>query len=335
MDRKQNVTVSEDGIEVIDTKGYSDDVDVLFKDVPKIAKSLLKSAKSVFSGIEKMLYTAPEFIQTIKELVPSSRLEAILSDDQKKKIAEGALKLMTKKDGTLMANLINPETKKIVSTIPLEYVEHAPELSEAISNFSSQMQMAQIAEGIEQIQIAIEEVRQGQENDRLAIAYSCQQKLIQAMEIHDAQIKTMALLRIASDAEDGRNMLMLSQKENVKFIKEQPESFWGKLTSGAKPEKIEGRMNEIRESLGMINMVSLVEAMAYQEMGEYEAAKHSLGYYAEFLLETYLSQKGLVERLDLIDKSPENYWSKTLPVIHERIQALPSIDIKMIEKAGV
>ena len=43
-------------------------------------------------------------------------LQAMLTDEQKQQITKGALKLMTKKDGSLMANLINPETKKIVAT---------------------------------------------------------------------------------------------------------------------------------------------------------------------------------------------------------------------------
>ena len=38
-----------------------------------------------------------------------------------------------------------------------------------------QMQMAQIAEEIQNVQINIEEVRQGQEFDRLALAYSSKQ----------------------------------------------------------------------------------------------------------------------------------------------------------------
>ena len=119
---------------------------------------------------------------------------------------------------------------------------------------------------------------------------------------------------------------MLSQKTNVGFITDQPESFFGKLISGATPEKINSRMNEIRESLCAVNMVSLAEAMAYREMGEDEAARKSLTYYAGFVRETYLSVPGLVERLDLIDPSPENYWSKTLPDIEKRIIALPAGD---------
>lgn len=238
-------------------------------------------------------------------------------------MAKGALELMTKKDGSLMANLVNPETKKIVATIPLKSVKSTPELTQAMISYTSQMQMAQIAEQIQIVQLAIEEVRQGQEYDRLAMAYSCQQKLIQAMEITKPELKSMALMQIASDAEDSRNMLMLSQKTNVVFIKDQPESFFGKIISGAPTEKINTRMNEIRESLCAVNMVSLAEALAYQELGEYDAARKSLTYYAEFIRETYLDTPGLVERLDLIDPSPENYWSKMLPDIEKKIEALP------------
>ena len=49
------------------------------------------------------------------------------------------------------------------------------------------------------------------------------------MEIKNPELKAMALLQIASDAEDSRNLLMQSQNVNLVFIKEQPESFLGKL----------------------------------------------------------------------------------------------------------
>ena len=144
------------------------------------------------------------------------------------------------------------------------------------------------------------------------------------MSIKNPELKSIALMRIASDAEDSRNLLMQSQNVNVAFIRNQTGILLGeKLVSGATTEKINGRMNEIRESLCAINIVSLAEAMAYQEMGESEAARLSLQYYAEYIQKTYLDAKGFVERLDMIDPSPENYWSKTLPDINKHIQELP------------
>ena len=323
---EDTIYVAAEDIEVIDAEDYSYEVTEQFSDMPEVAKPLLKGAKKAFKKIEEMLYTAPAFINMVKASIPEQAFQAILTDEQKAQIASGALKLMTKKDGTLMANLVNPETNKIVSTISLKSVDLSPALTEAMTSYATQMQMAQIAEEIHTVQIAIEEVRQGQEFDRLAMAYSCQQKLLQAMQIKNPQLKAMALLQIASDAEDSRNLLMQSQNANLTFIKEQPESFWGKLLSGANPEKISQRVNEIRESLSAVNMVSLAEAMAYQELGESGAARQSLQYYAGYLQKAYLSTDGLVQRLDLIDPAPENYWSKTLPDINKKIQALPCVE---------
>lgn len=331
MDEDTIIILPED-VDIIDASEYKEELTQHFGQVPEVAKPLLKGAKNAFSKIEKALYTAPAFINAVKAALPDVTLQAVLTDEQKQQIAKGALKLMAKKDGSLMANLINPETKKIVTTIPLKSVQMAPEMTQVMTSFSAQMQMAQIAEQIQAVQLAVEEVRMGQEYDRLATAYSCQQKLLQAMEIKNLELKAMALMQLISSAEDSRNLLMLSQKSNIEFIKDQPENFIQKILLGAAPEKINGRMREIRESLCAVNMVSFAEAMAYQELGEYEAARKSLTYYAGFIEDIYTSVPGLVQRLDLIDPAPENYWSKTLPDISEKIKALPSVsDTKLIE----
>lgn len=332
-DMDENIKeIPPEDIEIIDVADYKEELTQHFKQVPEVAKPLLKEANSVFYKIKKELYSAPALINYIKAAVPDITLQAILTNEQKQKIATGALKLMTKKDGALLANLINPETKKIVTTIPLKSVKMTPEITQAMTNLATQMQMAQIAEQIQAVQIAIEEVRMGQEYDRLATAYSCQQKLLQAMKIKNKKLKTMALMQLAASAEDSRNLLMLSQKSNIEYIMEEPESLFKKIMSGTSPKKINQRINEMRESLCAVNMVSFSEAMAYQELGEPEAAQKSLIYYAGFIEDTYISVPGLVERLDMIDPSPENYWSKTLPDISEKIKALPSVsDTKILD----
>lgn len=332
---EDTIIIPPEDVEVIDMSEYKEELTEHFDHVPEVASPLLKEARSAFSKIEKALYSAPAFINAVKAAIPDVTLQAVLTNEQKQQIAKGALKLMTKKDGSLMANLINPETKKIVATIPLKSVQMAPEMTQAMTSFSAQMQMAQIAEQIQSVQIAVEEVRMGQEYDRLATAYSCQQKLLQAMKIKNPELRAMALMQLAYAAEDSRNLLMLSQKSNVEFIMDQPEGFIQKMLSGSSLEKINGRMSEIRQSLCAVNMVSFAEAMAYQELGEHEAARKSLTYFAGFIEDTYVSVPGLVERLDMIDPAPENYWSKTLPEISRNIKALPVVtETKLLESKG-
>ncbi len=312
-----------DDAEGFDPSKYSNEPSSFFKEVPEVAEPLLKGANKTFDNIKKIIYRTPAVLDSLKTAIPEMTFQAVFTDEQKIKIAEGTLKLMTKKDGKLLATLIDHNTKKIVATVPLKSIKKVPELSKALDKYSTQMQMAQIAEQIQLIQSAIDDVRLGQENDRLATAYSCQQKLIQAREIKNPALKMSALLQIALSSEDSRNRLMLSQKESIKYLQEQPEAFWAKLLGGDKASNIEARLKELREGLKAINMVSLSETMAYFEMGEHEAAKVCLKYYGDYIKETYLSLPGLVERLDLMDPSPENYWSKTLPKIKKNIGLLP------------
>lgn len=294
-----------------------------FKKIPNIAQPLIDAAQKNLKNIEQMLYSAPAFINLLKSMIPKEELMAVLTDEQKAKIAEGALKIMTRKDdGALLATLVDSKGK-VRFHIPLKEIKGFPELSNALTSYAMQMQLVQIIEQIQTVQQAIEDVRKGQENDRLATAYSCKQKLLQAMVIKNPQLKTMALLRIISDAEDSRNLLMQSQNANITFIQNQPESFFGKLISGVEPEKINLTINEIRENLCAVNMVSLAEVIAYQQLDEFEAAQISLQYYADYIKQTYLNKKGLVERLDMLDPSPQKYWSQTLPSIEKNIKALP------------
>lgn len=193
------IHVPEEQSETGNLTEYTESVVECFDSVPEVAKPLIGSAGRLLNRIEKMLYSAPAFVGAVKAVIPEEAYQVILTDEQKAKIASGALKLMTKKDGSLMANLINPETKKIVSTVSLGKVKLSPELSQAMTNYATQMQMAQIAEQIQFVQVAVEEVRQGQEYDRLATAYSCQQKLIQASAIQNPRLKEMALMKIILD----------------------------------------------------------------------------------------------------------------------------------------
>ena len=129
-----------------------------FRKLPEVARPLIAEAEMALSKIEESLYSAPAFINIIKSSLPEVSLQAVLSEDQKQKLVTGALKLMTKKDGSLMATLINPETKKMVANIPLDTVKTTPEINQAMTGFASQMQMAQIAEQIQSVSIAIESV---------------------------------------------------------------------------------------------------------------------------------------------------------------------------------
>lgn len=291
-------------------------------DTLEVAKPLKDKMNLLLSNIKDKLLLIPSVIEVIRSYYPTKTLQAMLTKEQKADIANGLLEITTSKDGkNLLATLRDPKTKKIDAVIPLKEVELTPELNKAITNFALQFQLLQISAEIKSIQKVVEEVRKGQEYDRLVVAYSCQQKFLQAILIKNTTLKKEALLKIAFDAEDSRNLLMLSQKVNIDFIKNLPEGNLGKFFSiGTSVEKIDLRMNEIRESFFCINMVSLIQAFAYHQLEEYETEKQSLVYYGNFIKEKYLDVPNLLKRLDSIDPYVENYWTKKVPDIKKRIE---------------
>lgn len=323
MDEQNMTPIDSDTKEMEEEIGFQDDPTVYFTEMPAMAFSLKSAICKSYNTIKQTLLQAPQFIHLVKSMIPKKEFRVMLNPTQRKQLAEGALKLMSTKKGELKANLVNPKTGKIVSTLSLKEISDTPGLDKALADYASQMQMVQIAKNVQQVQIAVEEIRQGQENDRLASAYSCQQKLLQATKIENPQLREAALLRIAQDAEDSRNRLMLSQSANIECIKNEPESIIQKFLSGSSAAKINDRMNAIREGLCTMNSTTLAEAIAYQELGEMDAARESLLYYAQYIQKTYIEVPQLLERLDMIDPSPTNYWTKMLPVIQQNINALP------------
>ncbi|MCL4575346.1 hypothetical protein [Fusobacterium nucleatum] len=289
-------------------------------DILEVAKPLKDKISLLLSNIKDKILLVPGFIRTVSSFIPIKNLQAVLTNEQKEKIASGVLKIMSKNDGTLVANLVDAQSGKIVTNIPLKEIKLTPELNKAMTDFALQLQLLQISAEIKSIKKAVEEVRKGQEYDRLATAYSCQQKFLQATLIKDIKLKKETLLRIALDAEDSRNFLMLSQKANIDFIKNLPDGYWKKMLSLTTSSEIDSRMNEIREGFSTINMVSLIEALAYHELEEYGSEQQSLIYYADFIQKTYLDDSKLLKRLDSIDPSTERYWTTKVPIIETKIR---------------
>ena len=82
-------------------------------------------------------------------------------------------------------------------------------------------------------------------------------------------------------------------------------------------------MEEIRESLSAVNMVSFAETMACQEMSKIESS--------DYVKKTYLELPGFVQRLDMLDSSTKPYWSETTLNITKKIEALPcNVDNKLL-----
>ena len=296
--------------------------EMLFENDSEMQKNyFVKNAGRVFDQIHDTLCALPAFLEVVERLVPVEEWVLVFTDEQKKELAKGALKLMAKKDGPLLAKLVDPKTKKIIANVPIKQLKKIKDLNPAMNDFMVQMQLANLAQEMQEIHRVVSRIQQGLEFDRLASAYSNERKLKHARQIQNKELQTQALLMIAHSAEDSRSRLMLGMKENIQFIMQQPEDVFWKFTS-TNLKEVDNRMNEIRSRVVAINQDSLTEATAYWALGEKQAALNTIENYRMFLEDSELTKKEVLNRLDVVDPNPENYWTKQFPTVQETVQKI-------------
>ena len=297
--------------------------EMLFENDPEMQKNyFVKNAEQLFDEIHDTLCSLPAFLEVVERSVPVQEWVAVFTDDQRKELAKGALKMLTKKDGKVLAVVVNPNNKnQIVANIPLKEVKKIKDINPALNDLMVQMQLANLAQEMKEVHRVVSRIQQGLEFDRLASAYSNERKLKYARQIQNKELQTQALLMIAHSAEDSRSRLMLGMKDNIDFIMHQPENEFVKLFA-TNPKEINDRMNEIRSRVVAINQDSMTEATAYWALGEKQAALNTIENYRMFLEDSELTKREVLNRLDVVDPNPENYWAKQFPTIQDTVHKI-------------
>lgn len=297
--------------------------EMLFENDPEMQKNyFVKNAEQLFDQIHDTLCSLPAFLEVVERSVPVQEWVAVFTDDQRKELAKGALKMLTKKDGKVLAVVVNPNNKnQIVANIPLKEVKKIKDINPALNDLMVQMQLANLAQEMKEVHRVVSRIQQGLEFDRLASAYSNERKLKYARQIQNKELQTQALLMIAHSAEDSRSRLMLGMKDNIDFIMHQPENEFVKLFA-TNPKEINDCMNEIRSRVVAINQDSMTEATAYWALGEKQAALNTIENYRMFLEDSELTKREVLNRLDVVDPNPENYWTKQFPTIQDTVHKI-------------
>lgn len=81
---EDTINIPVEDVEVVDTVEYYTDVMESFSEMPDVARPLINNARTMFSKIKEMLYTAPSFINAVKAAIPEETFQAILTSDSYK-----------------------------------------------------------------------------------------------------------------------------------------------------------------------------------------------------------------------------------------------------------
>lgn len=304
---------------------FRSDIDGFFTNDSKIVNSVLRNAGRLLFNLEKYLYTAPAMINLVKASIPVSAYQAVFTSDQLNRLAQGSIKLMSDRNGRTLAKLVDAKTHRIISNVELKEVDFTPDISQALTGFALQMQIMMLSEKLDAIQETTKNIFQGQENDRLALAEACRDNLEEALAMNDETLRKTRLAAIANDINIGRQQLFKSQEQIISKILSFKGSFISNFFSlGGRTKTIDEEIGKLRTNLSATVGVSMVAGIAYEELNEMDSARISFQKLSDFMEATYLSRPGFVDKLDLLDPYPDNFWSTQLVPVINQINKLPN-----------
>lgn len=253
-----------------------------------------------FGKIKNIKAALPELGIAIKSLAQS---EKYLVADYDKYIAElidkGVLRFSIDKNGEILPTIRGSDG--IVKMVRLKEVNLNPQIAQSLSNLAVHAQLAQILDEIEYIGDAIRSLHKEFQNDRLALAESAWDKLLQARLIRDSRLREYAILGVISTATDAKRALMRNYTENYKAIEENSHKSLAKMTFEA---KISGKGDSERlatdsfQDLIYITNSVQVECEGYAMLGEYESCREALMEFRKFVLENHLNSRNTLIRIN-------------------------------------
>lgn len=260
-----------------------------------------------------------EFIQTrlapiaqvIKELAESEHiLVADIDPYVKKLIKEGIYRFTIDKQGRILPTI--RDAKHIVKQIRLRDMTYAPNLVQSLNNLSVHAVMAQILDEIEYIGDAIQGIHIELQNDRLALAESAKDKLLQARQIQDSRLRSQAILGVISSATDAKRTLMRSFTQNLHFIKEHSnQSDIMQILDFKGQKNVLPKAQDAMQELVFITNVVQIECEGYASLGEYDACKVCLDEFRSFIIDNQLNDRNTLlllnenasqKRSELVDR---------------------------------
>ena len=266
---------------------YAPSVDDRWDMVPLSPEDNSKIARFL-SKHENIRVVAPGLATAIETLFSSKpQLVADINEYTQSLINSGELTYAFDKVGNILPQLKNADTKKISELIRLKEVSSNPMLGNAVNNLNNQVALAQILDELELIEEKIANVQKEMQEDRLAMADSAWDKVLQARNISDYRLRTVAIQNAIDSATDAKRVLM----------RQFAVSFKAALQSGKSKEMERNAQNAAKDLVALTNCVR-IECDGYVFIGEYNASKECLSAFLRFIKENKLDDCDTLLRLN-------------------------------------
>ena len=242
---------------------------------------------------EKIKVAAPSLAQAILDAAKEERvLVAKMSPYIKKLIREGRLKLQLDKQGEIMAILRSTEKNEWVKQLRLEDMSFAPNVTQSLNHLTNMAMMAQILNEIESVGESVRRVHEELQGDRIALAESAWEKLLQARRMESPALREMATVSAIHAATDAKRMLMRGFERSRRFVEQ--NSGKGELQMLAefgRKKDLNSMAEDAFQDLVALTNVVRAECEGYAMLEEYENAAKSLESFEGFIKQNKLDDR--------------------------------------------
>lgn len=314
----------------------------MFDRKPNIAL-LSKTVEKNLLAFQGILHTVPGLYDFISKIEVGQKLVLDVSKETLRKIQCGDLKMMQTSDNVLKA-VVCDSSGQIRQHLNVKYeqfcnIPNVTELANSLQMANINYQLSAISEQLELVSSAIQDVIQGQYNDRIALYYAGEQLYLESQAIHTEMLRMQLISSSLRSLEEGKIKMIESIKTDISKIRAHSNR-----TIKLKPEQITERIQQINASFDVINRAVQLKASIYYDLQEVEAMFATLQHYATFLEDTINCNEKLLYDYDKTDKKINGKWNERAKQLPQSIGLLVEsyaqdyqrieIDYKTLQKVG-
>lgn len=238
--------------------------------------------------------------QAVKSLHKDFRYVLDISDETKKQIAKGNIKLTVESGGKTYAQFKNGN--KYGKKIPVKKEDFGQgldpvQMANAMQMRAIQSQIEEMSDQIQLIDCSAREILQGQQNDRIALYYSGLSLFLEAQNISDETLKKQLLAQSLKSLSEATFQLNLTLKSDIEYM--QKKSF--EKGKRKMMELLDERIDNINQSFKYIHQATLLRAGIYCQQGEMTAMGSVLKEYSDFIEQRIAGNANMLSEYDVHD----------------------------------
>lgn len=234
------------------------------------------------------------------------RLVVDTSDEMLKAIEEGKIKLSTSKDGKTYAQLLRPDGK-YDKKLPIKKESFSNgvdsvELANALQLKVLQQQIEEISNQIVQLDLGIQEIIKGQQNDRIGLYYSAISLLVESMTVSNGHLREALMVQGIRSLSDSIFQLTMKLRDDIQYLENRD---YEKTKGKKRVPLIEEKIANISQTFAFIHQGMILKAGAYCKLGQTDAMTMVLSEYSRFIELDIKTKAPMLSQLDSNDTGLE------------------------------